>query len=256
MTFDLFFSLYPTLEIIDVNRKLAEKFTAYLLKQKFQPSTINKHLKNIKTYLNWCYLNDYSAINLSKYFISIEAPNKEIVALTIDELATIESSTLTGRHERVIDLFLMSCYTGLRFSDVITIRREMIIDGHIIIKQQKTKGIISIPVLSKAKQILEKYNYQLPTISNEKANVYVKEAFVELKLNRIVFDSKENEYVPLSKAIVFHISRKSFITIALSKGVPSKIVQAISGHKVDRIFNQYIAFSNNTLASEMQKFEN
>ena len=90
--------------------------------------------------------------------------------------------------DRVRDLFLVGCYTGLRFSDFSRLTPKNIADGFIEIEQSKTGDSVVIPVHSVIKKIIKKYNGLPPTISNQKFNTYLKdicETVPSLKGHRI-----------------------------------------------------------------------
>ena len=75
---------------------------------------------------------------------------------------------------------------------------------------------ISVPVLPKAKEILEKYGNELPKISNQKFNSYLKEISAILSID---------------KKLTHHIARKTFATtVLLYNNVPMEIVSELLGH--------------------------
>jgi site-specific recombinase XerD len=234
----------------DLTPTFFDKYKKHLKKKSLHVNTKNSYIKNVQTFVNWLFKKGYMnrKITLERF----EGQQKDIIAITENELQIVTSSNkLSPKHQRVVDLFLFGCYTGLRFSDLQVVNKDLINNEVITIRQQKTGQIVQIPLIYEAQRLLEKYNYQLPQISNQKANEYIKEAFAILKLKRKVYVG--NDLKALDEVVSFHVARKSFITIALSKGIHAKIVQAISGHKKDEVFNRYIAFSSATLQSEMQK---
>ena len=82
--------------------------------------------------------------------------------------------------------------------------------------RKKTNREISIPVLPKAKEILEKYEHKLPKISNQKFNSYLKEISILLNID---------------KKLTHHIARKTFATtVLLFNDVPMEIVSELLGH--------------------------
>ena len=82
--------------------------------------------------------------------------------------------------------------------------------------RKKTNRKISVPVLPKAKEILEKYNNELPRISNQKFNSYLKEISALLSID---------------KKLTHHIARKKFATtVLLFNNVPMEIVSELLGH--------------------------
>ena len=85
--------------------------------------------------------------------------------------------SLAKRLDRVRDLFIIGCCTGLRFSDLSQLCADNFSgDGTITIKTIKTGHTVVIPLHTRVRLIMEKYGYDLPKIpSNQKFNEYIKE---------------------------------------------------------------------------------
>ena len=108
----------------------------------------------------------------NKRFKNVEEVSESIY-LTVTEIESIYELDLSNnsRLDKVRDLFIIGCFTGLRFSDLIQLRQENIInDGNLArIRTQKTGEIVVIPLNKHVKQILTKYNGKIPdSISNQK----------------------------------------------------------------------------------------
>lgn len=134
------------------------------------------------------------------------------------------------RLELVRDLFIFSCYTGLAYSDVMELTHDQIskgIDGNewIIKQRKKTDTKLRIPLLKKAKQIIEDYEGHprtdgtdrvFPKISNQKLNAYLKEIA---------------DLAGINKNLTFHLARHTFATlVTLQNGVPIETVSRLLGH--------------------------
>lgn len=151
--------------------------------------------------------------------------------LSANELSNLEHYRFPiDRLDRVRDLFVFSCYTGLSYSDVVKLTPENLIvgfDGEVWIstKRQKTKSPVNIPLLTKTNQLISKYRHHpitmvsgtlLPVISNEKLNLYLKEVA---------------EAAGIKKNLTFHMARHTFATtVTLSNGVPIETVSKLLGH--------------------------
>ncbi|GAA3575221.1 hypothetical protein GCM10022395_25290 [Snuella lapsa] len=149
--------------------------------------------------------------------------------LTQREIDLIDNTTFKSpTYERVKDIFLFSCYTGLSYVDVKELMSTQLligIDGNYWLntKREKTNETVKIPLLPKAKQIMEKYMQEskatkklLPVLSNQKTNQYLKEI---VKASGI------------HKHITFHSARHTFATtVTLSNGVPIETVSKLLGH--------------------------
>lgn len=151
----------------------------------------------------------------------------EIVFLTVEELNLIEKHSFTQKRlQQVKDMFVFCCYTGLAYQEMASLKKDNIIinfDGNkwIQIKRQKTHKVISLPLLSKAELILNKYNdldreTLLPVISNQKFNSYLKEI---------------KDLLGIDKKLTHHIARKTFATtVLLYNEVSMEIVSELLGH--------------------------
>jgi len=143
------------------------------------------------------------------------------------ELDFIENTQFTRETlETTKDIFLFACYTGLSYVDVKNLTRENIINGvngkeWIYCKREKSQAPMKIPLLEKARLILEKYENEvtdalLPVYSNQKTNKYLKEIAAQCNIQ---------------KKLSFHVARHSFATtITLSNGVPIETVSKLLGH--------------------------
>jgi integrase len=148
--------------------------------------------------------------------------------LTQREIDLISETYFTSpTYERVKDIFLFSCYTGLSYIDVRELKEDQLIlgiDGNYWIhtKREKTNERVKIPLLPKAKEIIKKYKehqingYVLPVVSNQKTNQYLKEIVKACKIH---------------KHVTFHTARHTFATtVTLSNGVPIETVSKLLGH--------------------------
>lgn len=112
-----------------------------------------------------------------KRFVTVRE-NSDSVYLSEGEIKEIEKLDLSKnkRLETVRDLFLIGCYTGLRYSDYSILKPEQIKEGFIETTQIKTGDTIVIPVHTTVKRIIDQYNGELPrSITNQKTNQFLKE---------------------------------------------------------------------------------
>ncbi|GAB3897566.1 site-specific integrase [Spirosoma agri] len=175
------------------------------------------------------------------------------VYLTDDELTRLYALGLTHTPgiERARDLFLIGCYTGLRFSDFTQLRAENI-NGRILTRRTlKTSERVSIPLNSKVVSILNKYNGTPPRpISNQRLNDHLKELCKRAGLNdRIEVNRTRgglNELRTLEKweLVSSHTARRSFATNAYLAKVPVIQIMQITGHRSEKMLLRYIKVSS------------
>ncbi len=160
--------------------------------------------------------------------------------------------------EKVRDAFLILCYTGLRHSDLIQIKKENISNGFLKIITQKTKTTLKIPVSRPLQKILNKYHdCDLPVISLQKMDEYLKilgeKAGLDDDFEKVTFSGnqriiwKDKKY----NFLTTHTGRRTFITLSLEKGMRSETVMKITGHKDMRSFQKYIKLTDTVVKDEM-----
>lgn len=220
----------------DLKLQFLEDFDYYLkTKKKQKQVTINKAIQRFRKVIKVASAeglisNDPFALYKAKRV------RKEIIYLSAEELEALENYQFQApRLELVRDLFVFSCYTGLPYYELKQFRKKHLkenYDGNlwIQIKREKTEKKLSIPVLGKAKEIIDKYskiNSQLvfPVYSNQKINSYLKEiaAIVGIEIN-----------------LTHHIARKTFATtVLLYNDVPMEIVSELLGHSSIQITQKH-----------------
>ena len=206
----------------NITLKFIDDLDYYLKSEKnHKQITINKTIQRVRKIIK---------LAISERFISkdpfiLYKPKrvvKNVVFLTVDELKLLEKySFKQKRLQQVKDMFVFCCYTGLAYQEmsILTVKNiEIGFDGNewIQLFRQKTKKNISIPLLPKAREVLDKYSCVLPVISNQKFNSFLKEIA---------------EIVGIDKNLTHHIARKTFATtVLLYNNVPMEIVSELLGH--------------------------
>ena len=247
---------------IDLN--FYTSFNDYLTnKQKQSLNTIGKYIKVIKSILNEATergLNKNQSYK-SKKFLAVNE-DADTIYLAEWELQQIAALDLANnpRLDVIRDLFLIGCYTGLRFSDLSTLTPEQITGNMITITQIKTGKPIIIPVHDVVTKILNKYDGKLPEArSNQKTNEYLKDVCKLTKgLQSMVSVSstkggrKVVETVPKWELVTTHSARRSLATNEYLAGTPSLTIMAITGHKTEKSFLKYIRVTPDQHAKILQ----
>lgn len=234
----------------DFDKDLYNEFVNYMItEKKYAINTYGRAVKFVKTVLNSATEQGYnSKQDFKSAFKGVSEPS-DSTYLTETELEAINKLDLSGNFklDRVRDLFLVGCWTGLRFSDFTTIRKEDINGDRIRIKTLKTKHKVVIPIHPTVKQILEKYNYELPpAISNQKFNDYLGEVAKKAELNELFTKhiTKGGKAISVTKSkyefVTSHVARRSFATNAYKRNIEPLLIMAITGHKTETEFLKYI----------------
>jgi integrase len=187
----------------------------------------------------------------------------DAVYLNENELATIYKLNLSDDKEldEIRDVFIVGCFTGLRYSDLSTISPEHIdlANGNINIKQRKVHKAVVIPMIDYVPDILRKYNYDLPKIPSYKFNERIKELGQRAKLKQkveVVRKKGKNrikEVFEKWEMISSHTCRRSFCTNMYLSGFPAEELMRISGHKSPAAFMRYIKVDNQQAAKRLKE---
>ncbi len=240
------------IEFDKIDLAFYNNFVEYLTtKLNLAPNTIGKLITNLKVFLRESYDEGITTNNIftNRRFrsISSEAHTIYLTPVEINDLMDIDL-TNNLKLERIRDMFVICCYTGLRYSDIVSIKPEHIIDGMIEIAQFKGKEKVTIPIRSIAEQLLSKYNNSLYKISNQKFNDYLYEV-VKLceslsgliTIKKIQGGKQIEVKKPKYEFISSHTARRSFATNEyMAKGLSVRDIMAITGHKTEKSFYKYI----------------
>jgi integrase len=218
------------------------------------PNYVGKLFSTLKTVLREAEERNYhqNRVIYSKKF-TISTNETDTIYLNENELKVLIDFDLAHdkRLAKVRDLFIIGCYTGLRFSDFTKIKPEHIttINGkEIIIKvAEKTHYKVYIPLHPYVKNILVEYGGKIPKpLTNQKMNDYLKElgelvGFLE-PINISDYKGGKRKEITVTKyeLISTHTARRSFATNAYKSGMPVKSCMAITGHKTEKQFFEYI----------------
>lgn len=210
----------------ELNQQFLDDFEYYLKTEKAQKQiTINKTIQRLRTPIKLAISEGY--LNRDPFILyRAKTVRKSFVFLTTEELKILEESTMHQKRLKFVqDLFIFCCYTGLAYNEMSHLEKKHIQIGFddinwIKMKREKTQREISIPILPKAQEIINKYsskeNKVFPNISNQKFNSYLKEI---------------SAIAGIEKTLTHHIARKTFAsTILLYNDVPMEVVSELLGH--------------------------
>lgn len=264
------------LKFENIDLEFHKVFVQYLTEiRNFKQNTINKHVTRVKTFMNESLdigLHD-SRKHQSKHFTAPKQKVKKIY-LTESELLELENLDLSEMPslERVRDMFILGCYTGLRFSDFNNISKGQFHhtpDGDILtIGTQKTNKQISLPILPPAQRVINKYTedgiLRLPRpISNAKFNQYIKQVAkradslkTSQKVEHEIRGLKVLQNVSKWELVTTHTARRSFATNMYKRDIPVQNIMALTGHSTESSFYTYIQMTPKEHAVQMFKMFN
>ncbi len=239
------------LEVSNFTNLKFDSFVEFMKsKRDYHPNTIGNWIKYLKSFLNYCKESGYDmGLNPAKLKKIWVEPEK--IYLTLGDINKLLIAPVTGRLEKIRDVFVFACFTGLRYSDFSKIVNESIIekDGQTYLSfiPQKTNSIskskvkrVEIPLVPIVLQILQKYKdtgaYALPVMSNQKMNDYLKELGQTAGIDNLIETTtyRDNQpqtiFVKKYEKITCHVARHTFATLGLLNKIPLAVVSQMLGH--------------------------
>lgn len=234
-------------------------------------STIGKQLSFLKWFLRWAFKKGLHQNNAyDSYKPKLKSTQKKIIFLTWEELNKLREFEIPAAKQaldRVRDVFLFQCFTGLRYSDVFNLRKSDIKGDHIEVTTVKTSDSLIIELNKHSKAILDKYkdvafedDKVLPVITNQKMNDYLKElaelAGIDEPVRQTYYRGNEriDEVTPKYALLGTHAGRRTFICNALALGIPPQVVMKWTGHSDYKAMKPYIDIADDIKANAMSKF--
>ena len=241
-------------------------------KRKMRNSTIENQLSFLKWFLRWSFGKGYTTLTAYETFKpKLKSTQKIVIFLTRDELSRLRECEIPESKqylERVRDVFLFCCFTGLSYSDVFNLRRSDIKEDYIEITTVKTADSLIIELNKHSRSILEKYENMvlekdkaLPVISNQRMNDYLKElaelAGIDEPIRETYYigNKRNDEVTPKYALLSTHSGRRTFICNALSLGIPASVVMKWTGHSDYKAMKPYIDIADEIKANAMNKFD-
>lgn len=203
-----------------ITTKWLEDIQKFILSE-VSPITAWHYYSNIKYALNKAYREKIISFNPTQLVKSIKKPESKREYLTLEEVKKLVDTKCSNKE--VKEAFLFSCFTGLRYSDVIHLKWENIVNDKLEFKQQKTGGVEYLPISQTAKDILSN-----KTKSETKSALIFNPPTKEGMFRSIKNWVKAAE---IDKRVSFHTARHTFATLALTQGVDLYTVSKLLGHK-------------------------
>lgn len=255
------------LTVNNLDIKFYERFNKFLFTELKKPdgekglsdNSVVSTMKNLKVFLTYLEKRGY---NFQHIIPHIKASYKDtpIFFLTEDEIEKLyQHKFKTPRLEKVRDLFVLNCFLGYRYSDLSRLTKDHITeDGVVEMRAYKNQKDTYVPLTPKAKEILEKYDYELPIISEQNMNLYIKEACKEAKINQKVekvrtsSGNKSYNQIPKHEIMTTHIAVKTFISLCCKKNISPKTVSIITGKTVKVIMKHYLGMDKESVRDQIK----
>ena len=269
-----------TFLIINIDKKTLIDFKNFLIVDcNMMETTATRFIKNLKTVI-FDAENNGKQINHQVRRFSAGTTNTEYkVFLSFEELEKIkEVQTINKELETAKDWLIMGCYLGQRASDLLRMNKKMIYtktdaEGNsyrfIEITQQKTGNEVVIPLHDEVETILKKYDGDFPprfantqdsntTLFNKHLKKVCEIAGIHDIVKGKVYNEHKKKYeiLEIEKCYLVssHVCRRSFATNFYgNKMFTTPQLMAISGHKTETMFLQYIGKTKDDWAMQTAK---
>lgn len=224
----------------DLTKENITIYDDWLHEKGYSQPTVHNYHKRMKRYINEAI--KFELIDKDPYSgLHFERGKHQIRKyLTEDELKKIIEAEIPSKTVRQVrDLFVFQAYTGISYADLAKFDFKKDItkkNGKMVIHdvRQKTEETYFIVLLSPALEVLERYKFILPVISNQQYNLRLK----------IVAD-----YAKIDKNLTVHMARHTFATMCLNNGVKIENVSKMLGHSNIKTTQEYAKVLN----SEVEK---
>lgn len=272
------YDISPTLTFEDIeNDGLALIMThlSTLPDKDKEPGLRNQSIKKVivvtRSFLRWALERGY--INSSRFItqkLHLKSAKNTVIFLDWDELMKVYHHDFKKQNylAQVRDVFCFCCFTSLRYSDVLNLRRSDITESSFTITTIKTDDTITIELNKYSKAILEKYananlpgDRALPVISNQRMNEYIKMVGEACKIDTPISvtiykgATRIDKTFPKWKLLSTHAGRRTFISNALMLGIPPDIVMKWTGHSDYNAMKPYIGIVNRAKREAMAVFD-
>ena len=253
------------LTLKDFSQTDIDKFSDFLIiDEEFAMNTHAKSMMDLLQIIKYAVkLKKIPAAKMIELEFDTRREETDSIYLTEDEiLQLLEIKDFDDAvHEHVRDVFVVGCFTAMRFSDYSMIDSSAIRNNRLEFVQKKTGGKVTIPIHPVVNSILKKYDNALPKVpKNNEFNRIIKLVGEKLPCLHVPF-TKQVTYCRELKQLVdmkfnylqTHTARRSFCSNEYLKGTDPLVIQAISGHRSQKSFMRYIKVSGDQFADKLEK---
>ena len=234
----------------DITEKFIDDYYYYMLHTLHNnENTASKSLRSLRTFVNISLRYGHMKTNPFKY-VTIKKVDGKRDFLTAEELNRLAQSYFNGKitnpvENEILKYFLFSCYTGLRYSDLRSLRMNSINGNKININMHKTGYTVSIPLTQKALQLLPERTVP------ESSSVF--RIYCNKVTNRVLKQIGRENGIP--KKLTCHVARHTFATVSITLGIPIEVVSKLLGHTNLKTTQVYAKIVDSVKEREMEKWD-
>lgn len=220
-------------------------FEAYMISEKMSLGTRNRHHQVVRAYVRLALGKNLLKVTQNPYIhLRLKPVRSERTHLDMLQIEDLKKVQLLDNQATIRDIFLISCYTGLRFSDVMALEKESLKvtnEGvkvlEIVAQKTGKKLVLPIEVLfgGECVVLLE-------------AHFRRKHSYTNSYVNRIL---KEVGGLVGIEGLHFHVARHTFATVLLNKGLDIVSVQKLLQHESISTTQIYAEMTDKTIQTKL-----
>jgi site-specific recombinase XerD len=233
----------------DITEKFINDYYHYMLHVLGNnENTASKSLRSLRTFVNIAIRYGHMKHNPFR-FVTIKKVDGKRDFLSKEELARLDKVYFNGSindkiEMEILQYFLFSCYTGLRYSDLKSLRFSAIDGQRLKINMHKTGYAVTIPLTKKALQLLPS--------KPETENSPVFRIYCNKVTNKVLKRIGVRHDIP--KKLTCHVARHTFATVSITLGIPIEVVSKLLGHTNLKTTQVYAKIVDSVKEREMEKW--
>ena len=232
------------IRIDKINSALIQRYEAYLKDNNVCLNSISCYMRALRAIYNQAIQKGLAVSKnpFKEVYTGIDKTVKravnEDVIVKLHGLDLAEYPTL----QLARDLFMFSFYTrGMSFVDMANLKQKNLKNGYLVYARSKTKQMLTIRVEKCIEEIIERRrdrtinDYILPIYSEHNRDYSSHLRTYNKRLKRI------SEMLNLKTPLSSYVSRHSWATIALRKGISVQVISEGMGHENEKTTRIYLA---------------
>ena len=252
----------PNIRISGVTLSEYDGLVRYMARKDYSNNYIGTIVKRLKSFLRYARKEGYNVhpdLDRPEFKVLRETPT--IIYLSQSEFESLRDLELLegSFSDKVRDLAILGCRTGLRISDLSRLGPQHFQNSMIVLRTHKTKSRAMIPMSKEVRQIAEKWGYNPPKMADQVFNREIKKVAEKagittpVEVVRYSGGSKSYRTVPKWELVSSHVMVKTFITHCGERGISAKTVSEITGKSVKVILQHYYGTSKEVIKTEMER---
>ena len=228
----------------NIDNDLMRKYEKYLKNTGMMKNTISCYMRSLRSVYNQAAKRGLTS--QKNPFTSIYTGVDKTVKRAVNEdiITRFKNLDLTEYSELALarDLFMFSFYLrGISFIDMANLLKRNIKNGYIVYSRSKTKQMLTIKLEECMKEIIARYesqtigDYLLPVYTAQNYDYSSQLRNHNKRLKRI------SDLLGLEKSLSSYVSRHTWATVALRKGISVEVISESMGHENETTTRIYLA---------------